>query len=384
MRIARLLTLATVAAFPLAAFATGCGDDTNNNPTTKDGGGASLDGTTTDGTADSGSDGGSEASANTLYTRLGGHAGIRAAIDAIVAQELMDPDIASYFFNQTASPIPAGHPNADQISECFTDLLGNVAMGPEPYPTTVTDDAGSFTCRDMATIHKPLDISGGTFDKFVLIAAGELQTLGVAAADITAVGAALNGTKSIIVNATLADAGELSYPEAAADLAADAGTTTTLYERLGGHAGINAAITAIVGQELMDPEIASYFFNQTASPVPAGHPSAPEIIECFTDLLGGAAMGPETYPTTITLVTDAGADAGSFTCRDLTTIHTPLHISGGTFDKFVMIAAGELQTLGVASADITTIGGVLNSTKTAIVAPSLADAGELPYDASGE
>jgi hypothetical protein len=68
----------------------------------------------------------------------------------------------------------------------------------------------------------------------------------------------------------------------------------------------------------------------------------------------------------------------------MATIHRPLHISGGTFDKFVMIAAGELQTLGVAAADIQTIGGVLNSTKTAIVDPSLADAGEQAHDAGGQ
>ncbi len=48
------------------------------------------------------------------------------ALDAIVANELMDlPDIASYFFNQVANPIPAGHPNADQITECFTILLAD-------------------------------------------------------------------------------------------------------------------------------------------------------------------------------------------------------------------------------------------------------------------
>jgi hypothetical protein len=264
----------------------------------------------------------------------------------------------------------------DQLEECLTDQLGNAAGGTEAYPTTVTDDAGSWTCRDMTTIHAPFNISGGTFTKFVTIAAGELQKLGVAAADITAVGGVLTGTAPAIVSADVADAGELPF---------DAGMTSssgedagTLYTRLGGHAGIRSAIDAIVGQELMDPDLASYFFNQVAATVPAGHPTVDQLEECFTDQLGNAAGGPESYPTTVT------DDAGSFTCRDMATIHQPLHISGGTFSKFVTIAAGELQTLNVSSADIATIGSVLTSTETAIVDQNLADAGELPYDAAAQ
>jgi hypothetical protein len=160
----------------------------------------------------------------TLYERLGGHAGIRAAVDAVVAQELMDTDIKSYFFNQVATPIPAGHPTADQIEECFTDLLANKAGGTEVYPTTVVtrddagNDAGSFTCRDMATIHQPLLISGGTFDKFVMIAGGVLTAaMGTGpytytAADIDTIAGALVGTKPVIVGSGLADAGLQPFP----------------------------------------------------------------------------------------------------------------------------------------------------------------------------
>ena len=128
-----------------------------------------------------------------------------------MAQELGDPDIASYFFNQVASPVPAGHPTVDQLEECLTDQLANAAGGTETYPTTVTVDAGSFTCRDMTTIHAPLHISGGTFAKFVTIAAGELGTLGVAPADIQTVGGVLTGAKSAIVDSKLLDAGEQAY-----------------------------------------------------------------------------------------------------------------------------------------------------------------------------
>ena len=167
--------------------------------------------------------------------------------------------------------------------------------------------------------------------------------------------------------------------------AGDAGAST-LYGRLGGHAGTRGAIDAIVAQELMDPDIQSYFFNQVATPVPAGHPTADQIEECFTDLLGKAAGGPETYPTTVESLTDAGADAGTFACRaDMVAIHQSLKISGGTFDKFVMIAGGVLTSaMGTGpytftTADIGTVAGVLVGTKPAIVDPAQADAGLQPF-----
>ena len=193
MRISPLLKTATVAlasSLPLAVLI-GCNSSSPSNSPPPDAG--------------------NEASTTTLYERLGGHAGIRTAVDKIVAAELMDTKIASFFFNQVASPVPAGHPTVDQLSECFTDLLASVAGGTEAYPTTVTDEAGAFMCRDMRTIHQPLGISGGTFDTFIMIAATELQTLGVAAADITTVGTVLEGTKSSIVSASVADAGEQAY-----------------------------------------------------------------------------------------------------------------------------------------------------------------------------
>ncbi|MGO9834184.1 MAG: hypothetical protein ACLP1X_08220 [Polyangiaceae bacterium] len=169
----------------------------------------------------------------------------------------------------------------------------------------------------------------------------------------------------------------------AGDAGGDAGST--LYSRLGGHAGIRAAVDAIVAAELADADIKTYFFNQVATPVPAGHPTADQIEECFTDLLGMNAGGPEVYPTTVVTLTDAGADAGSFLCRDLGTIHAPLKISGGTFDKFVMIAGGVLTSaMGMApytytTADITTVAGVLTGSRSAVVDSNLNDAGAQVY-----
>lgn len=130
----------------------------------------------------------------TLYERLGEHPGIRAKIDAIVAEEVKDPIIGSYFSQQASS---AHKPTVTDIKECFTNLLGNAAGGPELYPFKTTS---GFTCRAMTAAHATLGIGAGTFDKFVGIAATVLTDLEVAPADVATVGAVLNGTKTAIVD----------------------------------------------------------------------------------------------------------------------------------------------------------------------------------------
>jgi len=130
---------------------------------------------------------------------------------------------------------------------------------------------------------------------------------------------------------------------------------TTLYERLGMHAGIAAALDAIVADEVQDPIIATYFSQQASA---AHKPTVADIKECFTNLLGKAAGGPELYPFKTT---------SGYTCRNMATAHATLGIGAGTFDKFVGIAAATLLDLGVAPADVATVGAVLNGTKTDIV-----------------
>ena len=196
----------------------GCGDDTIGTAPSNDAGGG-ADGTVSD--AGGGADAASpDSSTTTLYERLGGHAGIRKAVNAIVGAELMNQDIASYFFFQSGAP-GNGHPTADQIEECFTDLVGSAANGPETYPTTITTDAGAYMCRSMQAIHASLLISGGTFDEFVMIAGSTLSSAGVSSSDVATLASVLNGTKPDIVTSSLADAGVEPYP--GNDAGADAG-----------------------------------------------------------------------------------------------------------------------------------------------------------------
>ena len=129
----------------------------------------------------------------TLYDRLGKHDGIAKAVDAIVAEELKDPEIASYFYFQVQMPLPAGHPSADQIKECLVAQLGAAAGGPEKYPFMTST---GFECRGMTAAHAKLGIPDGVFTKFLTIAAGVLKSAGVSDDDIKTVGGVLDSTRA--------------------------------------------------------------------------------------------------------------------------------------------------------------------------------------------
>jgi hypothetical protein len=223
----RTIVAVGVTLVPMTIYACSSNSADSAGSVTPDGGSSNTSsGTSTGGaSSSSGSDAGACNDAGTLYSRLGEHSGIRTAVNAVVAAELGNADMKSYFFWQL-TPTP-GHPSAGQVEECFTDLLAMAAGGPETYPPEggVSDDGGTpWMCRaNMAAIHAPLLISGGTFDEFVTIAAGVLQNAGVQACDIATIGSALESFKPAIVTASLADAGLEPFPGDASPQAGDAG-----------------------------------------------------------------------------------------------------------------------------------------------------------------
>ncbi len=146
---------------------------------------------------------------STLYSRLGGRAGIAGAIDAIVARELMDPEIASYFFFQGGPT--AGHPSVAQLKSCFVNQLAMAAGGPEMYPGVPADNMG-WQCRSMVQAHTGLGIPNSTFDRFVTIAAGVLAGAMVAPADIAVIGGVLNSTKPDVAQGVSRDGGAFVPP----------------------------------------------------------------------------------------------------------------------------------------------------------------------------
>jgi len=208
MNLNRKWALASVLALATAAgiAAVGCGDDSTATPAKdaggKDsGGGGDIDGSTFD--TDSGG-GDVDSSMPDLYARLGGRAGIAAAVKETVEGangELADPQLALYFAIRTGHT--GGAPSAAVIEDCFTNFVGKAAGGPAaevPYPFTSTAGGANFLCRDMATTHAGLGVTNAAFQKFVSIAATKLGMLGVSQADLMTLGGALLGTATDIVD----------------------------------------------------------------------------------------------------------------------------------------------------------------------------------------
>ncbi|HTA19273.1 MAG TPA: hypothetical protein VK989_08270, partial [Polyangia bacterium] len=254
------------------------------------------------------------------------------------------------FFNQVATPIPAGHPSEAQIVVCFGRFVG-AALGADTYPgaavaDTTNTNTPSFTCRDMVDAHKGatsmLNIGSADFDKFVGYIASSLMPLVVTTAtqvgqitmaEYSALAAALTGQKAAITTTGAPDGG--AY-------------VPTLYDRLGGKTGLETFVKTVVDTKILtDADLKTFFFNQVATPIPAGHPSEAQIVVCFGRFVG-AALGADTYPGAA--VADAtNTNTPSFTCRGMMEAHqgatTMLHIGGATFDKFVGYIAASLMPL---------------------------------------
>jgi hypothetical protein len=153
------------------------------------------------------------------------------------------------------------------------------------------------------------------------------------------------------------DAGDIGP----SDAGLDASGFSTLYDRLGGHAGITSLDKHVfedIDGILADPQLLSYFYIETPGFAdPSAGPTALTIEACFTDLLANASGGPENYPTM----------ENGFTCRDMKTAHANLHVTTFAFQKFVSIWAAKYASLGVASDDLQTLGGAMLGTQADIV-----------------
>jgi hypothetical protein len=202
---------AAVACAAMAAVGCSGSDDPAPGGTSSSGSsGATSSSSGSSGSSGASSSSGSSGATGSLYERLGKKEGIAKAVSAIVAEELKDEEIKSYFYFQIVKqegPTPA------QIEECLVNQLGSAAGGPEAevkYPTMVS---GGFMCRSMIDAHKRLSIPAGVFDKFIMIAGGVLKSAGVAEADITTIANVLVGTKADVAQDTKRQTGPFVPPE---------------------------------------------------------------------------------------------------------------------------------------------------------------------------
>jgi hypothetical protein len=294
---------------------------------------------------------GGASGALTLYERLGGQAGLEMFVKTVVETKILtDADLKTFFFNQVAAPIPAGHPSATQIVVCFARFVG-AALQADSYPgAPVADPANTntpnFTCRSMVDAHKGvgtmLNIGVANFDKFVGHIAESLAPLvkptATHAGEITqgefdALAGALVGQKEAVTTTGAPSSGPY---------------VPTLYDRLGGKVGLETFVKTVVETKILtDADLKTFFFNQVAMPIPAGHPSATQIVVCFGRFVG-AALQADSYPGA-PVADAANTNTPNFTCRSMVDSHkgtgAMLHIGSGTFDKFIGYIAGSLMPL---------------------------------------
>lgn len=155
-------------------------------------------------------------------------------------------------------------------------------------------------------------------------------------------------------------------------------TTLTLYERLGGKAGLESFVKTVVETKILtDADLKTFFFAQVATPIPAGSPSATQIVVCFGRFVG-AALQADTYPGA-PVADPANTNNPNHTCRDMVSSHRPfLNIGTANFDKFIGHIATSLMPLvkptatkagEITQAEFDALAAALNGTKADIVNP---------------
>lgn len=167
---------------------------------------------------------------------------------------------------------------------------------------------------------------------------------------------------------------------------AGTGGELSLYDRLGGKSGLEMFVQNVVETKILtDADLKTFFFNQVATPIPAGHPSPTQIVVCFGRFVG-AALGADTYPGAA-VADAANTNTPSFTCRSMVESHrgtsTMLHIGSGTFDKFIGHIATSLTPLikptatkagEITQAEFDALAAALTGQKAAITTPGAAAA----------
>jgi hypothetical protein len=158
----------------------------------------------------------------------------------------------------------------------------------------------------------------------------------------------------------------------------DAGALT-LYERLGGKTGLESFVKTVVETKILtDADLKTFFFAQVATPIPAGSPSATQIVVCFARFVG-SALRADTYPGAP--VSDpANTNNPNHTCRDMIASHRPfLNIGAANFDKFIGYIATSLMPLvkptatkagEITQAEFDAMAAALDGTKGDIVSPT--------------
>jgi hypothetical protein len=169
------------------------------------------------------------------------------------------------------------------------------------------------------------------------------------------------------------DAGSTPGLDAGSTSGLDAGSPLTVYQKLGGHGGVVAAVASIFAALAADAQLYSYFAIRTGgvsgTPSPAS-PTFADVQDCFTQQLSQWVGGPERY----TLLDGASPymTAGGFACRDMTQAHAGLHVSAIAFQKFFSVTATVLASppYSLTANDLSSLAAGMSADQSAIIDPT--------------
>lgn len=117
---------------------------------------------------------------NDLYERIGGEEAIEAAVEEFYDRVLADDRLAPFF------------DDAD---------LGSLKAHQRAFLATATGGPAEYDGEEMEAAHAHLDVADDDFDRVATHLAETLSDLGVAEADVTAVGEVVESLRDDIVSA---------------------------------------------------------------------------------------------------------------------------------------------------------------------------------------
>jgi hemoglobin len=223
-----------------------------------------------------------------LWNRLGGEPAVRAVVRDFVARAAENPKV-----NLTrGGRFPLDAKAVERVEQLLVEQISAATGGPLKY-----------TGRDMRTTHAGMAITDAEFDAGAADLAATLKKLSVPARESNELLAIIGSTRKDIV----------MVPEAA--------PARSLYERLGGEAGITAVVDDFVARAAANPAV-NFARKGTANawdPTPA---NVARLKQGLVDYFAQAAGGPLKY-----------------TGPNMKAVHKGMMITDAEFDAL----AGDLQ-----------------------------------------
>ena len=209
---------------------------------------------------------------------LGGQDGIRTIMGSFMDKVLVDPSVNGYFLNGNFDD----NAKAKKV-DCLTFLVEDRLSG--------TDGFADNECTKVADAHKDLGISQADFDAIALNLTAAMREANI---DPTHV----NATLKVIA-------------ETIPDVVEDASSDATIYQRLGGKAGIASVTDDFLTRVLGDNTINSFFSSTNAG----------RLKTCLVRQICEATGGPCVLGAEVTNASEPGVADDNQCQTDMQTLH---------------------------------------------------------------